>query len=1080
MCLSKRLSTLQCNEDEFDYDSSDNDFVIGSLQLNIAELEQRGCDLKGCKKKKKTEWFIDIVVGTHRDVVKFKLDSGAEINAIPKKQFERLSDVYPLTPINGTVTNYSGMEVPVLGITNIPCMFKKDCYNLEFAIVDLETEPVLSLDTCLDMNLIKRVNVIRQQSVFEQYPSVFQGEIGKISDFKHEIKVNRDISPVVNAPRRVPIAIKEKVKTKLDEMTDLGIIAKVTKPTPWVSSMVIVEKQDKSLRICLDPLHLNKAIKREHYQLPTIEDVSSKLAGARYFSILDAAQGFYQIELEETSTDLTTFHSPYGRYKFLRLPFGIASAPEVFHRVITEILEGLEGCFNYIDDILVWGRTKEEHDQRLHAVLQRIEQHGLKLTKRKCKESVTELKYLGVILTAEGMKPDEGKVKAILDMPEPDDKEGVRRFLGLVNQFSKFLPDLADITAPIRELLNKKIEWHWEEQHKKSFTCLKKKLVSAKVLAYFDPSKISTLSVDASKDGLGAVLMQEGRPVAFASRAMTETECRYAQIEKETLAVVFGCERFHEYLYGRKFNVESDHKPLEIIMKKSLDKAPARIQRFMLKLQKYQFSLRHVPGKQIPVADALSRAYLPYQVSSASAKADMQVHLLLSSLPVTSEKYGNLKKETADDKLMSGLKKCILNGWPDHKQVLLEELRPYWHFREELTCADGLIFKGNRIVVPVSMQHEILKKIHDGHLGIELCRRRARAVVYWPGMGQQIEEMIKKCSLCQRYSNKQQNETLMQHETPEHPWQNVATDLFQWAGKDYLLVVDRYSGYPEIALLSNTTSSVVIKHMKSIFARHGIPVEVLSDNGPQYSSGLFKKFSTEWGFIHKTSSPLYPKSNGLAERTVQTVKRILKKAYDGGEDPYLALLSYRNTATKSYSPAELLMGRSLRTRLPVKSNALDPILVDRNRAREVLEKVKEKQKSYYDRQAKDLHTLNPGERIRVRQGNIWMPGFVDSKANMPRSYNIKTHDGRIFKRNRSDLLSVPENSSVLPIENVPMEDDCPTSTRTLRAESPKLDLPKPKSVIAAPKKVHFDVAKSGPITTRSGRVIVKPRRYVQE
>ena len=192
------------------------------------------------------------------------------------------------------------------------------------------------------------------------------------------------------------------------------------------------------------------------------------------------------------------------------------------------------------------------------------------------------------------------------------------------------------------------------------------------------------------------------------------------------------------------------------------------------------------------------------------------------------------------------------------------------------------------------------------------------------------------------------------------------------------------------------------------------------------------------------------------------MKRLLKKAYDGGEDPYLALLSYRNTATKSYSPAELLTGRSLRTRLPVKSNTLEPILIDRNRAREVLEKCKEKQKSYYDRQAKDLHTLNPGERIPVRQGNICMPGFVDSKANMPRSYNIKTDGGRIFKRNRHDLLSVPENSSVLPIENVPMEDDCPTSTRTLRAESPKLDLPKPKSVVAAPKKVHFGVAKSGP------------------
>ena len=235
----------------------------------------------------------------------------------------------------------------------------------------------------------------------------------------------------------------------------------------------------------------------------------------------------------------------------MHLPFGIASAPKVFHRAITEILDGLEGCFNCIDDILVWGKTKEEHNQHLHAVLQRIEQCGLKLTKSKCKESVTELKYLGVILTAEGVKPDEGKVKAILDMPELDDKEGIKRFFGLINQFSKFLPDLADVTALLRELLNKKIECHWEEQHKKPFACLKKKLITAKMLAYFGSSKISTRSVDASKDGLGAVLMQEGRPVAFASRALTETESRYVQIEKETLAVVFGCERFHAYLYGR-------------------------------------------------------------------------------------------------------------------------------------------------------------------------------------------------------------------------------------------------------------------------------------------------------------------------------------------------------------------------------------------------------------------------------------------------------------------------------------------------------------------------------------------------
>ena len=282
--------------------------------------------------------------------------------------------------------------------------------------------------------------------------------------------------------------------------------------------------------------------------------------------------------------------------------------------------------------------------------------------------------------------------------------------------------------------MNKKFEWHWDAQHQESFDNIKKILVSGNVLAYFDPDKETVLSVDASKDGLGAVLVQDGRPIAFASRALSDTEKRYAHIEKETLAVVFGCERFHNYLYGRKFLVESDHKPLEVIVKKTLDKAPPRIQRFLLKLQKYQFELKHVPGKKIPVADTLSRAYLPSCHSPISKKADIQVHLMLQSLPITSEKYGKMISETKRDESMKELKNLVMNGWPDHKQQLPEAVKPYWNFREEIHCADGLMFKGNCIVVPSSMRKEILNKIHDSHLGIEKCRRRARAVVYWPGM----------------------------------------------------------------------------------------------------------------------------------------------------------------------------------------------------------------------------------------------------------------------------------------------------------------------------------------------------------
>lgn len=274
-----------------------------------------------------------------------------------------------------------------------------------------------------------------------------------------------------------------------------------------------------------------------------------------------------------------------------------------------------------------------------------------------------------------------------------------------------------------------------------------------------------------------------------------------------------------------------------------------------------------------------------------------------------------------------------------------------------------------------------------------MCRRRAREVVYWPCMGKQIEEMIKKCSICQRYQNKPQKENLIQHESPDRPWQKVATDLFQWAGKDYLLVVDRYSGFPEIALLSSTTSDSVITHIKCIFARHGIPEEVLSDNGPQYSSSLFKKFSNEWGFVHKTSSPLHPQSNGLAERTVQTIKKLLKKSFDGGEDPYLALLSYRNTVTKEFSPAELLMGRSLRTRLPVKSTNLDPIHINKEKTRNIIEKRKENSRKYYDRNAKEKPILESDEKVRMRKGNIWIPARIEKSLGSPRSYDVRTDEG---------------------------------------------------------------------------------------
>ena len=368
VCFSKKVFTVQSHENkhaEDDNESSETEFVISSLYCISENADNNGQSNRSSRecaisqidsvKDSNHDWYVDIGVGKEKCVVKFKLDTGAQVNTLPQRLFEEMGMNYNVRPLKTLVTNYCGSEVPVTGMVTIPCFYKEKVYRLDFTLVNIKAVPVLSLGTCLALGLVKRLDEIKKQSIMDQYPSVFEPTVGKLKGVKYRIRVNENISPVVNAPRRVPFAIRKRLKAELDKMTEQGIITKVTKPTPWVNSMVIVEKPDKSLRICLDPLHLNKAIKREHYQLPTVEDICSKLAGAKYFSVLDAAQGFYQIELEEDSTDFTTFYSPFGRYKFLRLPFGISSAPEVFHRAIAEMLEGIEGCLNYIDDILVWG-----------------------------------------------------------------------------------------------------------------------------------------------------------------------------------------------------------------------------------------------------------------------------------------------------------------------------------------------------------------------------------------------------------------------------------------------------------------------------------------------------------------------------------------------------------------------------------------------------------------------------------------------------------------------------------------------------------------------------------------------------
>lgn len=337
---------------------------------------------------------------------------------------------------------------------------------------------------------------------------------------------------------------------------------------------------------------------------------------------------------------LTTFKTPYGRYRFLRLPFGLKSAQDEFQRQIDYCYAGLKGVVAIVDAILMYGKTRTEHDNNLKAALQSTRELGIKLNDEKLDVGQSQVEYFGHLLSADGMKPDPKNVAAVKDMQPPANRSELETVLGMVKYLSKFSPNLAEVTSPMRELLSKNSEFFWDSAQDESFAKFKDIITRSPgpVLAYFDPHKDIVLQVVASKYGLGATLLQEGKPVSFASKPLTQSEINYAQIEKEMLAILFGCKHFHHYIYGREICVQTDHKPLVSIMQKSILTAPARLQRMILQLQRYSIKLVHVPGKQIPVADTLSRKFLAHTMPELSQGTEAQVHFVHTNLQVSDKR----------------------------------------------------------------------------------------------------------------------------------------------------------------------------------------------------------------------------------------------------------------------------------------------------------------------------------------------------------------------------------------------------------------------------------------------------------
>ena len=516
-------------------------------------------------------------------------------NGSPIKQFGTFTTHVDWTPINRRVTNrlhtqWYVADTPGPAILGLPLCTRLNIVELHCSVKLQRRRPPPQQVDALEM----LTDLSSRQDLIDAYPDRFEG-IGRFPGTYH-ITLRENATPVVHPPRKCPIALRPLVQDKLNEWEQEEIITPVEEPTDWVSSLAYSMKPNGKLRLCLNPKDLNLAIKRDHYKTPTVEEITHRLAGSTRFTKLDGTSSYLCIVLDYESSLLTTFNTPWGWYRFVCLPFGLACSQDIFQRMMDQIIERCEGVIGIADDIVVYGKDDAEHNRLLHNLMRVAREHGLVFNRDKCEVKATSVTFFGTVYDKDGAHPDPKKVEAIHKMPPPEGPQELQKFLGMTTYLSPFIPSLSTLTAPLRELLKKDSEFTWNNSYGEAFNTVKQMVCKDTTLRYFDANKPVVIQVDASQKGLGAALLQDGCPVAFASKALTPAEQRYANIEREMLACVFGAERFHTYVFGRSFTIESDHKPLEQISLKNLADAPARLQRMLLRLQNYDVRITYRPG----------------------------------------------------------------------------------------------------------------------------------------------------------------------------------------------------------------------------------------------------------------------------------------------------------------------------------------------------------------------------------------------------------------------------------------------------------------------------------------------------
>ena len=666
---------------------------------------------------------------------------------------------------------------------------------------------------------------LTQEKVETTYADVFQG-LGKFPGEPYKLRLKPDAVPVKHRPRRVPVHLQDAFHEEVERLVKIDVLEKVTEPTEWVNSFVIVEKVidssnahspnhviKKSIRLCIDPKDLNEALEREPYYSRSIDELISMFAGAKVFTIVDMDKGYWQVVLHPESRKLTCMAFDIGRYQFKRLPMGSKVASDIFQRMLDSVYIGLPGVTGIADDMVIFGRNEEEHDRNLILFLETTRKNGLVLNKKKLQFKKEEVSFFGHRWNSTGISPDPKKTESILKMQFPPDKETMHSFLGLVNFLNRYTPKLAELCSPLRKLILKDSHYSPGDPEHAAFDAIKAEFKKKIILPYFDRHKETILQTDASKKGFGAVILQEEQPIYYASRALTSAEKNYQNLEREAQAAVWGMEKFHYFLYGRKFILQTDQKPLVSIVRKHMIDVSPRIQRITIRAWQYDFVPQHIPGRINVIADSLSRV-TPLEFQDSNAEKNILAVNFLQYSSIEERERDEMLQETNKDEELQSLKHYISTGWPAKRSQIPVSLHPYWNFRDELTVESGILMKNSKVLIPESLKQKYLKQIHQGHQGIEACRSRAREFVFWVNINSDLKEMVEKCDICQSQQNSTTSVQKYVSEVPPHPWHTLGSDLFYFQRIDFLVVVDYFSKYLIVRKIPSSTSSAVIKAIK--------------------------------------------------------------------------------------------------------------------------------------------------------------------------------------------------------------------------------------------------------------------------